>query len=208
MRRGFAHAFLALVLAVPRAHAASLWTAETLADGNLYSDQVARKPGDLITVLVKETTTVTDSQKTSRNRQNDLDASIQMLPQTTAIPAQVGSSTVGRLPALRASSDKKFEGEGKYTAEGEVRAVITGRVLDVLENGNLVIEGRRIVRVNDDSKTIVVTGIIRTADVRSDNTVLSEKLHNFQVAIEGEGPLSRSQQEGWLGRLFDVVWPF
>jgi flagellar L-ring protein precursor FlgH len=78
----------------------------------------------------------------------------------------------------------------------------------VLENGNLVIEGRRIVRVNEDSKTIVVTGVIRTADVRSDNTVLSEKLHNFQVAIEGEGPLSRSQQEGWLGRLFDVVWPF
>ena len=88
MRRGFAHALFALVLAAPGAHAASLWGAETLADGNLYSDQVARKPGDLITVLVKETTTVTDSQKTSRNRQNDLDASIQMLPQTTAIPAQ------------------------------------------------------------------------------------------------------------------------
>ena len=208
MRRGFAHALLALVVAAPGAQAASLWAAETLADGNLYSDQVARKPGDLITVMVKETTTVIDSQKTSRNRENDIDASIAMLPQTTAIPSSVGSTTVGRLPALSASSEKKFEGEGKYTAEGEVRAVITGRVLDVLENGNLVIEGRRIVRVNDDTKTIVVTGVIRTADVRSDNTVLSEKLHNFQVAIEGEGPLSRSQQEGWLGRLFDVVWPF
>ena len=208
MRRGFAHALLAIVLAAPAATAASLWGAETLADGNLYSDQVARKPGDLITVMVKETTTVVDSQKTSRTRENEVDASVAMLPSTTAIPAAVGSTTVGRLPALRASSTKEFEGEGKYTSQGEVRAVITGRVLDVLENGNLVIEGRRIVRVNEDSKTIVVTGVIRTADVRSDNTVLSEKLHNFQVAIEGEGPLSRSQQEGWLGRLFDVVWPF
>lgn len=208
MRRGFAHALLALVLAAPVGHAASLWGAETLADGNLYSDQVARKPGDLITVMVKETTTVIDSQKTSRKRENDIEASISMLPQTTALPAVVGATSVGRLPALVANSDKQFEGEGKYTAEGEVRAVITGRVLDVLENGNLVIEGRRIVRVNEESKTIVVTGVIRTADVRSDNTVLSEKLHNFQVAIEGEGPLSRSQQEGWLGRLFDVVWPF
>jgi flagellar L-ring protein precursor FlgH len=86
--------------------------------------------------------------------------------------------------------------------------VITGRVTDVLDNGNLVIEGRRTMRVNADSKTIVVSGVIRTADIRSDNTIPSEKLHNFQVAIEGEGPLSRAQQEGWLARLFDVVWPF
>jgi flagellar L-ring protein precursor FlgH len=210
MRRGLAHALLALALlvAAPSAHAASLWAAETLADGNLYSDQVARKPGDLITIMVKETTSVTDSQKTERSRTNDINAAITMLPQNTALPAAVGATTMGRLPAIAANSEKEFEGEGKYTAEGEVRAVITGRVTDVLENGNLVIEGRRIVRVNEDSKTIVVTGVIRTADVRSDNTVLSEKLHNFQVGIEGEGPLSRSQQEGWLGRLFDVVWPF
>ena len=208
MRRGIAQAVLVVLLAAPAAHAATLWEAETLADGNLYSDQVARKPGDLITIMVKETTSVIDTQKTERNRTNEVDASISMLPLTTALPASVGSTSVGRLPAIRAQSEKEFEGEGKYTAEGEVRAVITGRVTDVLENGNLVIEGRRIVRVNDDSKTIVVTGVIRTTDVRSDNTVLSEKLHNFQVAIEGEGPLSRSQQEGWLGRLFDVVWPF
>jgi flagellar L-ring protein precursor FlgH len=207
MRALFALALL-LAATLPGLAAASLWQAETLADGNLYSDQVARKPGDLITILVKETTSVTDDQKTQTKRENDLDASVKTLPETAAVAATSGASTVGKLPALGLSSKKEFDGEGKYTAKGEVRAVITGRVTDVLDNGNLVIEGRRTMRVNADSKTIVVSGVIRTADIRSDNTIPSEKLHNFQVAIEGEGPLSRAQQEGWLARLFDVVWPF
>ena len=176
---------LVVLLAAPAAHAASLWGAETLADGNLYSDQVARKPGDLITIMVKETTSVTDSQKTERNRKNSVDASVSMLPQTTALPSAVGSTTVGRLPALRAQSEKEFDGQGKYTAEGEVRAVITGRVTDVLENGNLVIEGRRIVRVNDDSKTIVVTGVIRTTDVRSDFARLLKLWRYGKLDLEG-----------------------
>jgi len=188
--------------------AADLWQAETLADGNLYSDQVARRTGDLITILVKETTQVTENQKTETSRENSLGASVNMIPNSAAVKAQTGNGTEGRLPAFELGSKKEFEGEGKYTARGEVRATITGRVLDVLDNGNLVIEGRRTVRVNADAKTIIVTGIIRGADIRSDNTVLSEKLHGFQVAIEGEGPMSRAQQEGWLARVFDAVWPW
>ncbi len=188
--------------------AADLWQAETLADGNLYSDQVARRAGDLITILVKETTQVTENQKTQTTRENSLGASVNMIPNSPQLKSSTGTSTEGRLPAFELGSKKDFEGEGKYTARGEVRATITGRVLDVLDNGNLVIEGRRTVRVNADAKTIVVTGIIRSADIRSDNTVLSEKLHDFQVAIEGEGPMSRAQQEGWLARVFDAVWPW
>lgn len=188
--------------------AESMWRAETLSDGTLYSDQVARKKGDLITIVVKETVSVTDSQKTETKRKNDLSASVDMVPGSAEIKASEGTSTVGRLPAVKAASDKNFKGEGKYESTGEVKAMITGRVVDVLDNGNLVVEGRRQVRVNADLKTILVTGVVRSADIKSDNTVMSEKLHNFQVAIEGEGPLARSQQQGILGQIADVLWPF
>ncbi len=187
--------------------AESLWQAETLADGTLYSDQVARKKGDLITIVVKETTSVSETHKTETKRANSLDASVSLVPGTNELPAAVGSPSSGKLPALKAASDKDFKGEGKYEAAGEVKAVITGRVLDVLDNGNLLVEGRRSVKVNSDTKTILITGIIRTADIQSDNTVVSEKLHDFQVSIEGDGPLTRSQQEGWLARLIDILWP-
>lgn len=201
---------VALALATPVAPlaAASLWQAETLADGTLYSDQVARKKGDLITILVKETTSVSETHKTETKRDNTLSTGISLVPGSNEIPAAVGSATSGKLPAFKADSAKDFKGEGKYEAAGEVKAVITGRVIDVLDNGNLLIEGRRSVKVNLDTKTILITGIIRTADIKADNTVISEKLHDFQVSIVGEGPLSRSQAEGWLGRIIDVLWPF
>ncbi|GDY13507.1 flagellar L-ring protein [Planctomycetota bacterium] len=188
--------------------AASLYTAETLADGTLYSDQVARRSGDLITILVKETTKITDNSKTERKRANDVSAQVTLLPGLEELPAAAGQSANGRLPAMALGSDKNFKGEGKFEATGDVRAVITGRVTDVLDNGNLVIEGRRQVTIGPDTKTILVTGVVRPADVRTDNTVMSEKIHAFQVAIAGEGPLSQSQEEGFVGRLLDLLWPF
>jgi flagellar L-ring protein FlgH len=199
---------LLLALATTRADAASLWQGETLSDGTLYSDQVARRAGDLITILVKETTAVTDKNKTETKRDNTIAAELTMLPQNSALPSVQGTSTVGKLPALAMDSHKDFKGQGDYDSASDVRATITGRVLDVLDNGNLLVEGRRSVKVNLDTKTIVITGIVRTADIKSDNTVMSEKLHDFQVSIVGEGPLNRSQAEGWLGRLVDTLWPF
>jgi flagellar L-ring protein FlgH len=210
MRPIYRHATFALLLlnGLNTAQAESLFKAETLADGTLYSDQVARRNGDLITILVKETTSVTERHKTQNKRENTLDASVSLFPGSNELPSAVGEAQAGRLPALDMQSAKDFKGEGKYEAQGEVKAVITGRVIDVLDNGNLLIEGQRVVVVNNDTKTILITGIIRTADIRADNTVFSEKLHNFQVSIVGEGPLTRSSQEGWLGRIFDIVWPF
>ena len=188
--------------------AESLFKAETLADGTLYSDQVARRAGDLITIMVKETTSVSENQKSETKRENVVDAAVSLVPGTDQLPAAVGTASAGKLPALKAASSKEFKGEGKYEAEGEVKAVITGRVIDVLDNGNLLVEGRRSVKVGNDTKTILITGIIRTADIQANNTVLSEKLHNFQVSIVGEGPLSRSSREGFLGEILDILWPF
>ena len=189
-----------LVLAPAQAAAQSLWSSESLADGTLYTDQVARRKGDLLTILVKETTAITEKAKTETKRKSDMSASVTALP---TAPTDSLSLAKGQ-----AASDKNFKGEGTFEASGDVRATITARVLDVLENGNLLVEGRRQVKIQNDTKTILITGIIRTADLKADNTVLSEKMHNFQVSIEGEGPLARAQSEGILGQIADVLWPF
>lgn len=189
---------LLLALAAPVA-AQSLVTAETLADGSLFADAVARQDGDLVTILIRETTSVRESQETETGRSNS---------------GSIGGSFVrpnhteaDQIPALEFGTDTDFEGEAEYSQSGEIRATITGRVIDVLDNGNMVIEARRVLRVNDETKTIVLSGIVRRDDIGTGNTVLSERIHNFQVGIEGQGPLTRAQQRGWLGRLLDVLWP-
>lgn len=202
-------AFLILLCcATWRAEAASLWQSETLADGTLYSDQVARRKGDLVTILIKETTKVTDKNKTKTSRADKIDTAVTLAPGSDQVPASQGTSTIGALPAFKAYGTKTFDGEGNYEHTGEVATAITARVIDVLDNGNLLVEGRRQVTVNRNTKTILITCLVRTADIKADNTVLSEKLHNLQVAIEGDGPLTRAQGEGWLATIMDVIWPF
>ncbi len=200
-------ACLLITLLAPSLAAESLYKAKTLAEGTLYSDQVARRRGDLITVRIAETTTVNESTKTTRSRENTVDAGMSLLPGSNRLPAVAGSSASGRLPGVAFTSSKEYEGEGKLENTGTLRATVTGRVIDVLDNGNLVIEVRRTIRVKHDTKTILLSGICRTADISAGNVIMSEKLHNFQVALEGHGPLSRTEQEGWLSRLLDVLWP-
>ncbi len=195
-RLGFCVVLCTLLSSV---EAASLWQAKTIADGTPYSDRLARKPGDLLTINVQETTKVTEQQKTSTSRENDASLSGTISPATADARAT---------PGLGISSEKEFEGEGKHESSGDVRATITARVTAVLDNGNLVIEGRRSIKINADTKVILISGIIRPVDVSSENTVRSERIHNFRVGIEGEGPLTRAQQEGLLSRLFDIIWPF
>jgi flagellar L-ring protein precursor FlgH len=179
--------------------AESLWSSETVMDRSLYSSPTASRRGDLITIEVRENTSVTDTQQTTTERQND--ASFR-----GTLSDSQATDTV--LPGLGISSDKEFEGTGQYTHTGRVTTTFTGRVIDVLDNGNMVIEARRAIRLNKEVKDIRLTGVIRREDVSPDNRVSSENIHNFEVQIVGEGPLSRSQQQGLIGQLLDIIWPF
>lgn len=187
--------------------AASLFKAETLQEGNLYNDQVARQIGDLITIRVSETTAVNETARTTRTRESSADAGVRMLPGSNRLPPAVGSGASDRLPGLAYEAEKEFSGEGSMEQRGSFSTTVTGRVVDVLDNGNLLVQARRSIRVGKDVKTILLTGICRTSDINADNIIMSEKLHGFQVSLEGQGPLNRSQQQGWLSRLLDVIWP-
>lgn len=207
MRHACPRSLLLLLGCCAALAAQSLVAARNLADGSLYSDQVARQIGDLVTIRIEESTRVTDSQETDTSRKNDIAAQVEMFPNSNKIPAVRGQENFGTLPAAEAESSKAFSGEGSYAATGRVQAMITARVVDVLDNGNLLLEGRRQLVIQNETKTILLMGICRTADLSADNMVLSNRLHNFQVSIEGKGPLSRAQQEGLVGRVIDILWP-
>lgn len=198
---------LILICVAPLA-AESLWHADTLSDGNLYADATARRRGDLLTVVIQESTSVTEGEKMNTKRDNKVGAGVNLFPGSNALPSKVGEATAGRLPGLNMESNKAFTGEGKFDLTHKVTSSIAVQVVDVLDNGSLVVRGSREVLVNEDTKTIRIAGIVRPSDIKSDNTVQSEKLYDLQVSIVGEGPISRAQQEGWFGKLIDIVWPF
>jgi flagellar L-ring protein precursor FlgH len=91
-----------------------------------------------------------------------------------------------------------------YDAKGDAVAVT---VVDVLPNGNLVVEGAKIIRAGQESQYAYMRGIVRPIDIASDNTILSTKIADAQVEFIPEGELTEAQKKGWLVRMWDKIRP-
>ena len=109
---------------------------------------------------------------------------------------------------VNASASSKFNGNGSTTRKENLNATITARVVDVLANGNMLIEGRRNVLVNNEDQIIVLTGTVRPRDITPDNLVNSTHIADARIAYSGEGIISDRQKPGWLMGIMDKVWPF
>jgi flagellar L-ring protein precursor FlgH len=85
-----------------------------------------------------------------------------------------------------------------------VRASIAVVVIDVQPNGNLVVAGTRSVTVNDETRTLRISGLVRPLDVTPNNTVGSAQVADARIAITGEGANTRQVTRGPIGQLFDT----
>ncbi|MBT7592976.1 MAG: flagellar basal body L-ring protein FlgH, partial [Candidatus Scalindua sp.] len=106
------------------------------------------------------------------------------------------------------SYSNDFSGKGSYDSTRSLNLTITAMVVEVLDNGNLVLEGKRDVKVNKEKYTLKLTGIARPIDITTANTIVSSKMSNVQFGLEGKGWLTRAGSKGWLYRVTDMLWPF
>jgi flagellar L-ring protein precursor FlgH len=107
-----------------------------------------------------------------------------------------------------AALDSDFDGKGSSDRDGHVKAYVAARVVQVLPNRNLYIQGRREIRVNNETQYIVISGLVRPQDIGPGNEVSSAYLADARIVYAGIGPLADKQKPGWLGRIVDHVWPF
>src|SRR5690606_40090483 len=85
---------------------------------------------------------------------------------------------------------------GSRTRGGSLNARMTAQVVDVLPNGNLLIEGRQTIIVNEEEQISVVSGIVRPQDIAPDNTVLSTFIADATITYSGTGPIAEKQKPG------------
>lgn len=100
-----------------------------------------------------------------------------------------------------------YNGGGSITNSQTVNSQAAVTVIDVLPNGNMVIEGVRLVRFSKEAQFASLRGIVRKADIQSGNTVLSTNIADAQVEFVSEGSLTDAQKQGWLLRLAGKVNP-
>lgn len=177
----------------------------TTTANTIFSDQRARNVGDIITVKITETSKASEKATTDTGRSASASAGI---PYLLGLESGILPSSINAEKMISASTDNEFSGTGETTRSGSLSATITARVVEVLPNGNLAIEGLREVNVNSERKEILVQGIVRPKDIAYDNTILSTQIADAKVIYTGVGVVGEKQEPGWLARIFDRVWPF
>lgn len=184
----------------------SLWSDSFSGRGSLFADDKSMSIGDIVTIVISESTTASRSSetKTAKDVSNKGSITSFLYPQSAS-----GALTHNdALPAWEYGVQKDFNGKGEIAEKDSLTAKITARVIDVYPNGNLMIQGERELSVANDKKKIIITGVIRRSDIGPDNTVESNLMADAKIYYEGKGPIADNQRRGVMTWLRDVLAVF
>ena len=189
---------IGLLAAVTPAGADSLW--REAPRGFLFSDVRASRLGDVLTVLVTESSSTDRKAETNLKKDSNNDFTVSNFFGNTHL---FGGSSNGGRAKLDFTGNNEQKANGNITRTDNVTASIPARVVKVLENGLLVVEGRRAVVVNDETQTLAFSGVVRPEDITPDNKVLSTQVADAEVTVVGKGVLADRQHPGILQTIFD-----
>jgi len=166
-------------------------------DFSLTSDHRSRRVDDVVTVLVEEDNNARNTAQT--NTQSASKGSVGIA---------AGSGILGFIPDATAKSDlnSDFKGAGNTSRAGTMQAVVSARVVEVLPNGTLRVEGSKQVVINDETEVLTVAGLLRPEDIGADNTVRSGRLADAKVAYNGRGADAEAARKGPVARFLDWVF--
>jgi flagellar L-ring protein precursor FlgH len=158
----------------------SLWSPESPL-GDFSSDYKARHLNDTITIQVAVQTTATQSGTVDSERS---------FTSTSAITGVMGRTPAATNPLLSGSSSSALKGQGSTASNTLFQTNLTGQVIAVLPNGDLVVEAGRQIFMNNQHEDVIVRGMIRPGDIGPSNTVPSTALSNLEIEMKGKGIIS------------------
>ena len=220
-------------LVASNVQAASLWVKAGNVEQSMFADKVARNIGDILTVIVDEsvisgaTTTITTKRSGETGgglgvaMNSFLDQFLRAVPALIGVAKGAGTLTkngttipVGgafgniEIPTLDLAGKTEYKG-GDNTLKDtiDITGTTSVTVIDVLPNGNLVIEGAKTIRTSKQDIYSYMRGIVRPVDISATNTILSSKIADAQVEFIPAGELSEAQKKGWLLRGLEKIRP-
>lgn len=196
--------------APPRAEAvAPVQSASLFRQGaaGLFRDNRAYARGDILTIRVQTTDKAALDNATTRSRTGKETAGIAGLLGLDKlidkfIPGKTASGSV------TGNSDSGNKGSGTIARSETINLTLAAVVTDVLPNGNLLIRGRQEMRVDNELRELVITGLIRPQDIARDNSIKHTQIAEARVLYGGRGQLTSAQQARWGQQLYDALFPF
>lgn len=170
---------------------------------SLFSDVSAKRVGDVITVILQENTAAKKSSSTKTKKDSSVGLSA---PSILGAPLTAMGQDI---LAAQLAAKRQFDGSGDSAQSNSLNGRITVTVSDVLSNGYLMVLGEKRLTLNQGGESIRFSGIVRPADIHSDNTVSSSNVANAQIIYSGTGSIADANTNGWLTRMFSsALWPF
>jgi len=169
----------------------------------LFTDARALRLNDLVVINVEEVADAKRSSNTDLTHNSSTSAAISALFQALGkVQTQPFTANIsGQL-----SHD--FQGDGQTGRTENLTATIPAVVRKVLPNGNLFIEGHRVILVNTEEHHFYISGVVRPIDIDQKNSVKSSMIADAEIEFTGQGVLSDNQRNGWASRLLGWIWPF
>ncbi len=185
----------------------SLWAPRN--PRGLLADLRAANVGDIVTVVIAENSQAQDQATTQADRSSGVKVGITSLlglrlPQMKTF----NDATVSAENAIEGTVGNTSKGTGVTNRQSSFTSYITTRVIQILPNNNLVIQGSRQMRINNETEIVTLSGIIRPEDLDANNQVSSPKLAEARMEISGLGVIADKQRQGWLTRIIDHIWPW
>ncbi len=159
----------------------SLWVPGS-AFAQLARDYKSYSVGDVVTILIRESTVATDSKSIDSQRGFAASSGI------SALAGQINTKGVASL--FSPTSDQKLSGKGQSASDTQLQTRIAGQVIAVVSGGMVVLQAQRELSMNNEKQTVIVRGVARPGDIGPDNVVASTSLANLQIEVKGKGVLS------------------
>lgn len=224
MRRWVLAAGGLVVGAAPVVVADSLWDRRDPRYAFLFQDNRARAVGDILTLTVTETTVAAEQDNRALTRSATTSGQLGLFGTGTTFAPAVGVVAGGTggggtapagqaargvlLPLPSAQAAATFGGNATMNTNRVFTDRIAVTVVDIMPNGNLVVEGYRSRVVQGEERVLRITGVVRQQDVGVGNLVPSQFVANFRISYLGRGPATGTTRQGWLGRVYNVIKPF
>lgn len=163
--------------------------------------------GDLVTIIIREDKKFTSDSRLKSEKDWDVKSEFakwfRLDPQDRLIPTNFPRGT----PGVDFEFESGYEGKGQFDREDSLITRIQARVIDVKPNGNLVLEAKKRITIDEEDQIATLTGVCRSKDLTAQNSVLSTQVADLEISVSHTGATRDAARRGWLMRLFDLLRP-
>lgn len=175
---------------------------------SFFRDPRAAKTGDILTVSIAIGDQAKIANSTSRSRSGEENAGVpNLLGLESRLPA-ILPDAVDPSNLVNFNSDSTSTGTGSVDRSESINLTVAAVIVQVMPNGNLVIQGQQEVRVNNEVRELVVSGVVRPEDISSANTIRHTQIAEARISYGGRGQITDVQQPRYGQQFFDIIWPW